>query len=260
MNNEFSLKELYEVSIKATYPIEVSGKIIEPHETIAVFDKITLANFTEVKKLFQASGGYDNRGLVFWDTTKEVQLNFIQGIFSKTQLALLTNAKLIQENNTPLIIAQREEQESDENGLIKLTHSICETYPYFVYNNGEKINTTKIDDKTLQIYNTFTSVIIDYYYNYANGYTELIVGQTLTQGFLELKGKTRVKDDITGQVHTGIITIPRLKLMSDLSIRLGQNATPVVGRLDAIALPTGDRTNTQVLSIQFLNDDIDSDL
>ena len=42
MNNEFGLKELYEVSLKATYPIEVGGRVIEPGENIAIFDKISI--------------------------------------------------------------------------------------------------------------------------------------------------------------------------------------------------------------------------
>ena len=70
----------------------------------------------------------------------------------------------------------------------------------------------------------------------------------------------RVKDDITGQVKTGIVMIPRLKLMSDLSIRLGSNAVPQVGRLDAIALPVGAKGNKKVMEIIFLDDDIDSDM
>jgi hypothetical protein len=44
MATEFGLKELYEVIIRTTYPIEVSGKTIEAGETIAVFDKIQIAN------------------------------------------------------------------------------------------------------------------------------------------------------------------------------------------------------------------------
>jgi hypothetical protein len=82
----------------------------------------------------------------------------------------------------------------------------------------------------------------------------------LTNGYLSLEGKTRVKDDITGQVTTGIIKIPKLKLMSDLSMRLGQDAVPVVGRLDAIAVPTGERGHKKVMELIFLNDDIDSDM
>ena len=49
-------------------------------------------------------------------------------------------------------------------------------------------------------------------------------------GFLELEGKTRVKDDTSGLITTGIIKIPKLKLMSGLSIRLGAQANPVVGK------------------------------
>jgi hypothetical protein len=40
MENEIGFKELYDVSLKATYPIEVDGETIEVGETIAHFDKI----------------------------------------------------------------------------------------------------------------------------------------------------------------------------------------------------------------------------
>jgi hypothetical protein len=43
--NNFGIKELYDVALKTTYPIEMDGRVIEPGETIAVFDKISLANF-----------------------------------------------------------------------------------------------------------------------------------------------------------------------------------------------------------------------
>jgi hypothetical protein len=43
--NDFGIKELYDVSLKTTFPIEMGGRIIEEKETIAVFDKIQLANF-----------------------------------------------------------------------------------------------------------------------------------------------------------------------------------------------------------------------
>jgi hypothetical protein len=43
--NELNFKELYEVSLKTTYSIEMSGNSIEPGETIASFDRISIANF-----------------------------------------------------------------------------------------------------------------------------------------------------------------------------------------------------------------------
>jgi len=38
--DEFGLKELYEVTIRTTYPIEVSGRTLASGEVIAAFDKI----------------------------------------------------------------------------------------------------------------------------------------------------------------------------------------------------------------------------
>lgn len=93
--NEFGFKELYEVIIRTTYPIEVSGKTLEAGEAIAVFDKVQVGNFQEIKSSVTARGGWDNRGLVFWDATREVRINLTQGIFSKSQFALMAAAKLI---------------------------------------------------------------------------------------------------------------------------------------------------------------------
>jgi hypothetical protein len=88
----------------------------------------------------------------------------------------------------------------------------------------------------------------------------LVIGKQLTNGYFTLEGKTRVKDDITGQTKTGVLFIPKLKIMSDLSIRLGKNATPLVGELNAVACPVGSRGNSKIMEMIILNDDIDSDM
>jgi len=43
-------------------------------------------------------------------------------------------------------------------------------------------------------------------------------------------------------------------------MKLGRNATPVMGTLDAVACPVGTKGNTTVMEMLFLNDDIDSDM
>lgn len=82
MNNELGMKELYEVTLKATYPIEVSGKTFEVGETLMRFDKIQIANFSEKKDFLAASGGYENAPRVWWEETKEIGISIIQGVFS----------------------------------------------------------------------------------------------------------------------------------------------------------------------------------
>jgi hypothetical protein len=75
--NNFSFKELYDVSLKATYPIEVGDQVIEPQETIAVFDNIQISNFNEIKSMSSANGGYDNRSLVLWEESKEIRFSLV---------------------------------------------------------------------------------------------------------------------------------------------------------------------------------------
>ena len=261
MNSEFGLKELYEVSLKATYPIEVKGRIIEVGETIALFDKIQVANFQEIKKFVSANGGFDNRPRVWWEETKEIQLNFTQGIFSKTQMALMTNAKLLKSEGDSIVSVNcREVIETDENGVATAKFEF--STPIFTYevSTGEKITDYTINGNQLITSKPYTDILVDYYYNYNNGYEIISFGNSLTNGYFSLEGKTRVKDDITGQVKTGIIKIPKLKLLSNLSMRLGNDAIPQVGRLDAVAVPAGTRGQKKVMELIFLNDDIDSDM
>lgn len=261
MDNDIGFKELYEVSLKATYPIEMGDRRIEVGETIAVFDKLQIGNFEEKKNFISANGGFDNRARVWWEETKEIRVSLVQGVFSKSHLTLMTNAKCItEEGRSTVDINRREVVETNESGTATVKYNIVE--PMFVYDKttGKKVTTFTYTGDTIHTNLTYTELIVDYYHNYDNGYSILSFGRGLTNGYLSLEGKTRVKDDITGQVTTGIIKIPKLKLLSNLSMRLGQDAVPLVGRLDAVAVPTGERGHKKVMELIFLNDDIDSDM
>ena len=261
MTNDIGFKELYEVSLKSTLSIEVGGNSIEPGETIAFFDKIQIANFQEIKSSATASGGWDNRTHIYWETTKEIRINFTQGVFSKMQLALMSNSSLINNNGEQIILVnKREEKESDGAGKIEFGNALHE--PIFVYDKetGKKITGWTYSNNRILLNQAYKSVIVDYHYKYDNGCVTMTVGKPLTQGYLSLVGKMRVKDDTTGKVVTGIIKIPKLRLMSDLSIRVGSDAIPQVGRLDAVAVPEGARGQSKIMEIIFLNDDIDADM
>jgi hypothetical protein len=76
MENNLGFKELYDVTLKATYNIEVGGRIIEPGEVIAIFDRVQLAQFNEIKSHISANGGFNNRARVVWNDTKEMKISF----------------------------------------------------------------------------------------------------------------------------------------------------------------------------------------
>jgi hypothetical protein len=154
----------------------------------------------------------------------------------------------------------RKVYESDERQSIFTGRVLRE--PIFIYDRqtGEKITNWTFNAQTIYLNEPYKEVLVDYWYDYYNGFTKFEVGTPLTTGFLSLIGKMKVKDDTTGKVVTGIIKIPKLRLMSDLSIRVGSDAIPQVGRLDAVAVPEGGRGQSKVMEIIFLNDDIDADM
>lgn len=268
---QFSFKELYSFRLKATYPIEVAGQIIEPGEVIADFDKIQLANFQEIKSHITARGGKYNPALVTWDTTDSIALEFVQGIFSKTQYSLMSNMKYLKPiPNQKELIGEREILETNSDGIVELRYiPHCDVYVYDA-KSGLKFNREGatpswkwLGDKRIQILDdqvAYRELVIDYCFQYENAFATLIVGKDFTNGFLWAEGKTRVQDDETGLIKTGILRIPKFKLMSDLSIRVGRQATPVTGNFSAVAYPTGANGTKEAMRLVFLSDDVDSDI
>ena len=264
MDKEFGMQELYFVQLKSTYPIEVKGQLIAAGEVVAAFDKIQIANFKDISREVAAQGGYQNRKLVIWDRVEGVDLVFAQGIFSKTQLALMNNARLVslgQDSTIP--IAEREELETNENGIITLTHVPLSSW-IFVYNKetGEKLTGLhRIDSNKLQTDPplAYTDVIVDYEYGDNGGADVNLIGEEIFDGYLSLEGRSRFKDDVTGDTHTAIIRIPKLKITSDFNLTLGKNAQPVVPKFTGTALSEGPRKESKAIEIYFLEDDIDED-
>ena len=263
MENEFGLKELYDLTLKATYPIEMAGRKFEPGEVIARFDKIQLANFKEVTNRISANGGYDNRAHVIWEDPKEIQLNFTQGIFSARQFALLCNSRLVlKQEGACVLVPMHYVGESDEEGRISVGKNLISDV--FVYNAKtlERIIPKSIDLEKGEIVIDlkYCDVEVDFNFCYQDETTACILGRKLIEGYLLLEGKSRVKDDITGKTRTAILRIPRLKLVSDLSMRLGREATPVLANFNAIGLPIGGKGSKKIMELLFLNDDIDAEM
>lgn len=265
MNNEFGLKELYSVKIKATSNIEIGNHHFLQGENIITFDKIQISNIEEVKKIVTAHGGFEDRDLVWWETSKEVDFQFAQGVVNSLQFSLMSNSKMFTiEKEKPIIVSAREVLESDEEGkiILKDRELIRDVFIYKI-DTGERLTYTKVDNNIYQIEQNYIDVIVDYNYTYNNGADKNIIGQIATNrsnDTLWFEGRTKIKDDITGTVKTGILVIPRFKIVSHLLLTLGEKANPVVHKFSARGLPYGDRGNSRVMEIFYLNDDIDADI
>ena len=262
MEQEFGMQELYFVQLKSTSIIEINGRTIAKGEVIAAFDKIQIANFKEIHREAAAQGGYQNRKLVIWNRTEGVDLVFTQGVFSKTQLGLMHNSRLLSIGNNQVVrVAQRDELETNSEGIIQLTHEPIDNW-IFVYNKetGEKLtDLVRTGADTIQTPLVYKDVIVDYEYGYDNGADVSFIGEDIFEGYVTLEGRTRIKDDVTGETHTAIIYIPKLKITSDFNLTLGQNAQPIVGKFSGTALSIGEKKKSRALEIYYLEDDIDKD-
>lgn len=256
MENNYGIKELYSVALKATYNMEIGGRVYEPGEVVLCFDSIQVASLSENKTYTNASGGFENKTLITWDNTKNVTFNCTQGVVSKNSLAILSDSQLAKTLDKAVIsVPIIGEEQSPVNGVITLKHKPNGTGFIYNKNTREKL----FSNISSQEFAYGEDIIADYNYDYTNGAQILTVGQRLLNGYMRLEGKMRLKDDYDGHEKTGIIIIPKIEIASSLSIRLGRNADPMVSSFSFIGYPVGNRGTQKVCDIQFLNDDIDSD-
>ena len=262
MEENFGTKELYDVSLKSTFPMRIGNRQIEEGETIIHFDKIEIATLDTVTSRVAAVGGFDNRPQVIWEQTRQVNFSLRKGVMSKTSWALISNSKIATTaaNTEKTKISFTETLESDENKQVTLKYNPIKL---FIYNlkTGDKIKNYTIEGKTIILPQPYLEVLADYEFDYDDKkYETLTIGKRLLEGFLSLEGKIEFKDDKDGLEKTGILKIPKLTLVTDLSIRLGTDAQPLVGNIEAIGFPVGSRGNSSVCSITFLEENLRSDI
>ena len=109
----------------------------------------------------------------------------------------------------------------------------------------------------------YRKVCIDYTFTYESGLQTLEVGNRLTETFLRLDAKMSVKDEKSGEVTTAILEMPKIKLSSSLSMRLGKSYdTSVVSDFYFVGYPDEDRPRKEertVAKITFLDRELTGD-
>jgi hypothetical protein len=259
MDNFSGIKELYDVSIRLNSPLEFNGRKFNINETLLLFKTAEIADITERKSSVQARGGYHNNALINWETDKEMNFAISHGVLSPVSWALLSNSKIempktksvsyneivytIEDNdycyvdlkykpnhcncimgaqgnpcNEPLPMGRRPEL------MLKPLPPSREKF-IFVYDQetGQRIDDFEIYENRLSFKRPYRKVYVDYTFEYEDKIKVIKVGDRLFNGFLSLAGKMSVKDEMSGEVTTAILEIPKIKLSSNLSLRLGKN-------------------------------------
>ena len=294
----FGVKELYEVVLRAKTPMKFGNRDIEADEPVLYFENISLATLNEVNSPIFARGGWGNLPHVIWEDRSEVAFTLSEGIMSNLSMSILFNSKVGSESTEEIIVNKREgpmQLTTRNYDNISMTHLLPVTHVpilppkrkifIFEYDKdvaqkkvyGKLINTipdmfdsSKIqpyvqvyEDKTLdpqKLADNTKQYLIDYYYEYESEALVYLIQKERFNGLFSLEGKFYSKDENEGLNYTNIIYMPKVRVVSDINLRLGERANPTVGQFSIIGMPetVGSNKKGLLLEVTRLDADIDN--
>ena len=105
--------------------------------------------------------------------------------------------------------------------------------------------------------------VLDYYYEYEKDKETLIylIEKERFNGTFLLEAKFYMKDENEGFDYTNILVMPKVRVVSNINLRLGERADPTVSVFNVIAMPEKtEDSNSAIMKIIHLNEDLDADI
>ena len=299
LDQYFGIKELYEVVLKAKTPMQFGSRRLEAGEPVLYFENINMATLNERDTTVMARGGWSNMPRVIWEDRSEVQFSLSEGVMSSISMGILLSATVTEKKDIEesLLVPKREgpfeldciiEDTNDGNGecehyYIYLKHEPFIRYPdkkAFIYEYSRDVAQKKVYgqlspthnkrndfmDETLiaiEVLNADATkeYIVDYYYEYTDKALLYTIQKERFNGLFTLEGKFYSKDENDGLNYTNLIYMPKVRVVSDINLRLGERADPTTSVFNIIGLPENVVGNKKglILEITRLSKDIDEE-
>ena len=290
MDQYFGTKELYEVVLRAKVPMRFGSRQLEEGEPVLYFENITMSVLSEKNSPIMARGGWSNLPRVIWEDRSEVQFVMQEGVMSSISMGILLSADVTTQNESegPLLINKREGPfEIDDDARVFLEHWPVE-YPIkktFIYEYDRDVAQKKIYGKCitglddgfgverpcLELYqdkelkekaDINKKYIVDYYYEYNDEALIYTIQKERFNGLFTLEGKFYSKDENEGKNYTNLIYMPKVRVVSDINLRLGERADPTMSVFNIIGLPEslGGNKKSLILEITRLGEDLDGNI
>ena len=284
----FGVKELYEVMLKAKVPMQFGSRYLEEGEPVLYFEKVNMAMLTEQSAPIMARGGWANLPHVIWEDRSEVQFSLTEGVMSKISMGILFSANVTDKPYGESILVPRREGPYDLDSDHQL---FLDNWPVgvdkkktFIYEYTRDVAQKKVYGKRIhgkmdpfdptlerpcvQVYedkeltklaDSTKQYIVDYYYEYENEALIYNIQKERFNGLFTLEGKFYTKDENDGINYTNLIYMPKVRVMSDISLRLGERADPTVAVFNIIGMPENTISNKKglILEVTSLSNDID---
>ena len=245
MDQKFGIKDLENVVIKAVTPFSFGERNIEAGEPVLYFDKIQVSQLDQGASLVAARGGKSNQAHVIWERQGDTTFQLTAGVLTEIGFGLLTNARILSSGIDDTILVPTTEilaLDLDGKGTLSNLPSGRKPIFCFIYKNNiiqEKIAYTNLTLQTLSfgVSHAGDNVLVEYYFEYGDQATLYIIDKNRFNGVFSLEGKMNMKGDTDGLVNTVLVTIPKMKIVSNINLRLGELAVPLVSIFTIISLP-----------------------
>ncbi len=281
LDQYFGIKELYELVLKAKVPMTFGSRKLEVGEPVLYFENINMSMLSEKSHAIMARGGWSNMPRVIWEDRSEVTFSLTEGVLSSISMGVLLSANMAEkQKSVPILVPKREGPfDLDENNQLNLQHVLVD-YPLrktFIYEYERSVAQkkvfgsaeTKINPLTNEPYSCITvkdadptkEYIVDYYYAYEDEALIYLIQKERFNGLFTLEGKFYSKDENDGMNYTNLIYMPKVRVVSDVNLRLGERANPTTAVFTIIGMPEKtEDSNNLIVRIERLNQDIDADI
>ena len=290
LDQYFGVKELYEVVLRAKGPMKFGDRNVEDGEPVLYFENISMSLLTQQASPIMARGGWANLPRVIWEDRSEVTFTFSEGVMSSISMGILLSANVTNATKEKALdISKREGPFTlvpymDGDKEVKVLYLMNEPILYpekktFIFEYTRDVAQKKVygkivgdkdelartrlaifEDKGCEINaDENKKYIVDYYYKYNNDALLYTIEKERFNGLFTLEGKFYSKDENDGLNYTNLIYMPKVRVVSDISLRLGERADPTVSVFNIIGLPenTGNNRNGLIMEITRLSEDIE---
>ena len=289
----FGIKQLYEVVLKARTPMHFGSRYVEADEPVLYFENINISLLSEKNTSIMARGGWANLPQVVWEDRSEVTFSLSEGVLSSVGMGILLSADVLEKQGQEELLVRRREgpmnldkdhcmvlkdwpvdTRKKKAFIYKYSRDTIQTKMYgkLDYNKMDPFDPTRIEPR-VQVYNNKilsedqladidAQYIIEYYYQYPTEALIYRIQKERFNGLFSLEGKFYSKDENEGINYTNLIYMPKVRVVSDINLRLGERADPTMSVFNIIGMPENLGSNKEGLILQMtrLDSDIDSDV
>lgn len=260
---EMGIKELEHVVLKARGDETcLNGRYFEDGEPILCFRNIQVALLSEDTRVVAAQGGFLNQPRVVWEERSNTTFQFSNGTLNPISLKMLMESNMLKEDNPR--IPYQDFVFLDEFGQGQLTYMPIENEKIFYQtyareNLQDKIENVKREGRKINCGLDYANqeIMVNYYYHSKNSGTIYTLNRERKANLYSLEATFYLKDENDGRLHTGILEMPKVYIMSNINLRMGERADPTVGTFRIMAMPEDyDDYDAMVWRVTYLDEDI----